>query len=198
METGSSGHHSPVGPFHLTGHLVPQSAKVALLGRSAPQDALATIATRALSLVSCLTRRSGSQNDVLAASRPLGRRAAARRVGIVLADVSESGRTPEKVKAGQHRDGGTRLTRRAARHGRSARRQPSLPATARCRRCGPPALVGGPADPGSTAPSPAGSEAGVAPAQPRPAAKPASRHRHGPLLAGRCGPSSSLYPATAA
>jgi hypothetical protein len=46
METGSSSHHSPVGPFHLTGHLLPQSAKVALLGRSAPLAAIAIEAPR--------------------------------------------------------------------------------------------------------------------------------------------------------
>src|SRR6266511_1440021 len=73
----------------------------------------------------------------------------------------------------------------------------SPPATVRCRRCGRPALVGGPAGPGSTAPSPGGRGGGVAPAQPRPAAAPASRHHHGPLLAGRSGPSSSPCPATA-
>jgi hypothetical protein len=33
METGSSGHHSPVGSFQRTGYLVPQSAKIAPLGR---------------------------------------------------------------------------------------------------------------------------------------------------------------------
>jgi hypothetical protein len=37
----------------------------------------------------------------------------------------------------------------------------------------------------------------VAPAQPRPAARPASRHRHGPLLLGLCRSSSSPSPATA-
>jgi hypothetical protein len=94
METGSSSHHSPVGSFQLTGYLVPHRVpRLPCWGESA-QSALDTIATGALSLVSCLTRRSGSQNDVLAASRPFGRRAAARRVGILLADVSESGRTP--------------------------------------------------------------------------------------------------------
>ena len=37
----------------------------------------------------------------------------------------------------------------------------------------------------------------MAPAQPRPAARPPSRHRHGPLRLGRCRPSSSPWPATA-
>ena len=38
---------------------------------------------------------------------------------------------------------------------------------------------------------------GVAPAQPRPAAAPANRHRQGPLRLGQCRPSSSPWPATA-
>ena len=72
--------------------------------------------------------------------------------------------------------------RRPARQ--AGERQPSLPATARCRRRG---RAGGPAGPGSTAPGLCGPESGVAPAQRRPAATPASRQRHGPLLLGRCG-----------
>jgi hypothetical protein len=74
-----------------------------------------------------------------------------------------------------------------AQQGRSARRQPSLPATAPCRRCGRHALLGGPVGPGSIGPSPCGPGSGVTPAQRRPAATPASRQRHGPLLLGRCG-----------
>jgi hypothetical protein len=68
-----------------------------------------------------------------------------------------------------------RTARAPARHGRSAMRQGDFPAIARCRRCGRHALVGGPAGPDSTAPSPDEGEGGVAPAQPLPAAKPASR-----------------------
>ena len=78
-----------------------------------------------------------------------------------------------------------------------ARRQPRRPATARSWRCGRHGLVGGPAGPGSTAPLPCGPGIDVTPAQPPPAAAPPSRHRHGPLLAGRCRPSSSPWPATA-
>jgi hypothetical protein len=91
------------------------------------------------------------------------------------------------------RDGGRQLLHAAsgrhadAQQGRSARRQPRRPATAPCRRRGRYALLGGPAGPGSTGPSPCGPESGVAPAQRRPAATPASRQRHGPLLLGRCG-----------
>jgi hypothetical protein len=70
------------------------------------------------------------------------------------------------------------------RHGSRGRRS-RLPSTAPCRRCGRHGLVGGPAGPGSTDPSPCGSGGGVAPAEPLPAAKPASRHCHGPLLLGR-------------
>jgi hypothetical protein len=55
----------------------------------------------------------------------------------------------------------------------------------------------GPAGPGRTAPSPCGRGDGVAPAQPRPAARPPSRCRHGPLRLGRCRPSSFPWPATA-
>jgi hypothetical protein len=84
----------------------------------------------------------------------------------------------------------------AARQGRSANRQPRLPAIARCRRCGRHGLAEGPAGPGSTAPSPDEGGGGLAPAQPRPAAEPASRHRHGPLRLGRRRPSSSPWPAT--
>jgi hypothetical protein len=84
----------------------------------------------------------------------------------------------------------------AARQGRSANRQPRLPAIARCRRCGRHGLAEGPAGPGSTAPSPDEGGGGLAPAQPLPAAEPASRHRHGPLRLGRRRPSSSPWPAT--
>ena len=54
----------------------------------------------------------------------------------------------------------------------------------------------GPAGPGSTDPSPDERGDGLALAQPRPVAAPASRHRHAVLL-GRCRPSSSPWPATA-
>jgi len=73
----------------------------------------------------------------------------------------------------------------AARQGRSASRQPRLPAIARCRRCGRHGLAEGPAGPGSTAPSPDEGGGGLAPAQPLPAAEPASRHHHGPLRLGQ-------------
>jgi hypothetical protein len=85
----------------------------------------------------------------------------------------------------------------AARQGRPARRRSGRPAIARCRRCGRHGLVGGPGGPGSTAPSPCGGGDGVEPAQPRPAAKPASWHRRGLLRLGRRRPSSSPWPATA-
>jgi hypothetical protein len=81
--------------------------------------------------------------------------------------------------------------------GSPARRRSGRPATARCRRCGRHGLAEGPAGPGSTGPSPYEGGGGVAPAQLRPAAEPASRHRHGPVLAGRCLPSSSPWTATA-
>jgi hypothetical protein len=77
------------------------------------------------------------------------------------------------------------------------RRQPRRPATAHRRRCRPHGLAEGPAGPGSTDPSPCGDGAGVAPAQPLPAAEPTSRHRQGRLLLGPCRPSSSPWPATA-
>jgi hypothetical protein len=90
---------------------------------------------------------------------------------------------------------------------RTARRSPArqvgepateTPAIARCRRCGRHGLVeGGPAGPGSAAPSPDEPGGGVAPAQPRPVAAPASRHRHSCVLLGQCRPSSSPWPATA-
>jgi hypothetical protein len=73
----------------------------------------------------------------------------------------------------------------AARQGRSANRQPRLPAIARCRRCGRHGLAEGPAGPGGTAPSPDEGGGGLAPAQPLPAAEPASRHHHGPLRLGQ-------------
>jgi hypothetical protein len=68
--------------------------------------------------------------------------------------------------------------------------------------CSPPALPpswpgGGSCRPGSTDPSPRGDRAGVAPAQPLPAAEPTSRHRQGRLLLGPYRPSSSPWPATA-
>ncbi len=82
--------------------------------------------------------------------------------------------------------------------GKAARRcGKDIPATARCRRCGRHGLVKGPAGPGSTALSPDDHGDGVAPAQPRPVAAPASRHRHRRGLLGRCRPSSSPWPATA-
>jgi hypothetical protein len=68
-----------------------------------------------------------------------------------------------------------------ARQGRSVRRQPRPP-TVRCRHCGRHGLVGGPAGPGSTGPSPCGCGDGVAPAPRLPAATPASRQRHRPSL----------------
>ena len=74
-----------------------------------------------------------------------------------------------------------------ARQSRSARRQPRRPASVRCRCCGHYGLVGDPAGPGSTDPSPQGSGGGVAPAQPLPAVKPASRHHRGPLRLAGCG-----------
>jgi hypothetical protein len=77
------------------------------------------------------------------------------------------------------------------------RRQPRRPATAHRRRCRPHGLGEGPAGPGSTDPSPCGDGAGVAPAQPLPAAEPTSHHRQGRLLLGPCRPSSSPWPATA-
>jgi hypothetical protein len=52
--------------------------------------------------------------------------------------------------------------------------------------------------PGSTAPSPDEPGGGVAPAQPLPAAEPASHHDHHRTLLGQCRPSSSPWPATAA
>jgi hypothetical protein len=72
----------------------------------------------------------------------------------------------------------------------------SIPAIARRRRYGRPGQAEDPAGPGSTALSPYGRGGGVAPAQPRPAAKPASRHHHRRGLVGRCRPSSSPWPAT--
>ena len=51
---------------------------------------------------------------------------------------------------------------------------------------------------GSTAPSPDEPGGGVAPAQPLPAAEPASHHDHHRALVGQCRPSSSPWPATAA
>jgi hypothetical protein len=57
--------------------------------------------------------------------------------------------------------------------------------------------VEGPANPGSTAPSPDEGGDGVAPAQPLPAAEPASHHDHRRALLGQCRPSSSPWPATA-
>jgi hypothetical protein len=80
----------------------------------------------------------------------------------------------------------------AARHVESPARQAAQAATEilsyrPCRRCGRHGLVGGPAGPGNTGPSPSGPEAGVAPAQRRPAATPANRQRHRPLLLARCG-----------
>jgi hypothetical protein len=67
----------------------------------------------------------------------------------------------------------------------------------RCWRCGRHDLVGGPAGPGRTDPSPDERGGALALAPPRPVARPASRHRHGPLRLGRCRPSSSPWPATA-
>jgi hypothetical protein len=52
--------------------------------------------------------------------------------------------------------------------------------------------------PGSAARSPDEPGAGVAPAQPLPAAEPASHHDHHRALVGQCRPSSSPWPATAA
>jgi hypothetical protein len=52
--------------------------------------------------------------------------------------------------------------------------------------------------PGSTAPSPDEPGGGVAPAQPLPAAEPASCHDPRRALLGQCRPSSSPWPATAA
>jgi hypothetical protein len=72
-----------------------------------------------------------------------------------------------------------------------------FPAIARRRRCGRHGLLGGPAGPGSTAPSPCGGGDGVAPAGPHPVAEPASRHRHRRALLGQCRPSSSPWPAIA-
>ena len=57
--------------------------------------------------------------------------------------------------------------------------------------------VEGPANPGSTAPSPDEGGDGVAPAQPLPAEEPASHHDHRRALLGQCRPSSSPWPATA-
>jgi hypothetical protein len=57
--------------------------------------------------------------------------------------------------------------------------------------------VEGPASPGSTAPSPDEGGGGLAPAQPLPAAAPASHHDHRRALLGHCHPSSSPWPATA-
>jgi hypothetical protein len=54
--------------------------------------------------------------------------------------------------------------------------------------------VEGPANPGSTAPSPDEGGGGGAPAQPLPAAEPASHHRHRRALLGQCRPSSSPWP----
>jgi hypothetical protein len=85
----------------------------------------------------------------------------------------------------------------AERQGRSVRRQGDFPAMARCRGCSRHGLVGRPAGPGSTAPSPDERGGGLAPAQPRPVAEPASRHRHRRALLGHCRPSSSPWPAIA-
>jgi hypothetical protein len=101
------------------------------------------------------------------ASRQPGRRAAALRIGMLLADQPEPSRVP-RGQAWLHRDGGHTSSHGAsARQGRSARRQPRPPATAHCRCCGRDALVGGPAGRGSTAPSPCGRGGGVVPTQPR-------------------------------
>jgi hypothetical protein len=59
------------------------------------------------------------------------------------------------------------------------------------------ALVGGPAGPGSTNPSPCGRSGGLPPAQPPSAATPASRHAHRPHLLRPGGASSPPWPATA-
>ena len=70
-------------------------------------------------------------------------------------------------------------------------------ATDPCRRWACHGLVGGPAGPGSTDPSPRGRSGGVPPAQLPPAATPASRQAHRPLLLGPSGPSSPPWLATA-
>jgi hypothetical protein len=86
--------------------------------------------------------------------------------------------------------------RYVARQG-SSRYGKEIPAIARCRRCGRHGLAAGPAGPDSTAPSPDERGGGVAPAQPLPAAAPASRHRHRRALLGQCRPSSPPWPAIA-
>jgi hypothetical protein len=97
-------------------------------------------------------------------------------------------------------DGGRQLLQA----GRTVRRSPagqvgdaarSLPAIARCRRCGRHGLGEGPAGPGSTARSPDEGGGGLALAEPLPAAEPSSRHRR--ALLGQCRPSSAPWPATA-
>jgi hypothetical protein len=66
-----------------------------------------------------------------------------------------------------------------------------------CRRCRCHGLVGGPAAPGSTDPSPGGRSRAVPPAQLPPAATPASRQPHRPLLLRPGDPSSPPWLATA-
>jgi hypothetical protein len=58
METGSSGHHSPVGSFQRTGHLVPQQPRLPCWGESA-LSALDTIATEGAQLGELSDEASG-------------------------------------------------------------------------------------------------------------------------------------------
>ena len=69
METGPGGHHSPVGSFQRTGHLVPQQPKIAPVGKNLRSPRSTRSQPRALSLVSCLMRCPGSRNHVLAPTR---------------------------------------------------------------------------------------------------------------------------------
>jgi hypothetical protein len=99
---------------------------------------------------------------------------------------------PEKVR--QLLDTGSNDTE--ARQVRSARRQ-DTPSTEHCRRWACHGLEGGPASPGSTTPLSSGSGGAVPPAQLPPAARPAIRQSHRPLLLDPTGRSSPPWLATA-